>query len=132
MVPADRQRVNQAREDGSFFENEAFRWAMQGAKRDGTRLHLLGIVSFLLATNSEMKLLPPLEMLFMTIQNTIAVGLFVGMLIGADSISGERERASLEGLLLVPTSRRQIVVGKFLAAISPWPVALLRWRSVTH
>lgn len=86
---------------------------------------LLGIVSFLLATNSEMKLLPPLEMLFMTIQNTIAVSLFVGMIIGADSISGERERATLEGLLLVPTSRRQIVIGKFVAAISPWPIALL-------
>jgi ABC-2 type transport system permease protein len=86
---------------------------------------LLGIVSYLLATNSEMKILPPREMLFLTIQNTIAVGLFVGILIGADSISGERERATLEGLLLVPSSRRQIVVGKFLAAISPWPVALL-------
>jgi len=86
---------------------------------------LMGIVSFLLATNSEMKLMPPLEMLFMTIQNTISVGLFVGMILGADSISGERERATLEGLLLVPTSRRQIVFGKFLAAISPWPVALL-------
>ncbi|MGH3119054.1 MAG: ABC transporter permease, partial [Gaiellales bacterium] len=41
-----------------------------------------------------------------------------------DTLSGERERATLEGLLLTPTSRRQIVVGKFLAAISPWPVAL--------
>lgn len=86
---------------------------------------LLGIVSYLLATNSEMKILPPREMLFLTIQNTIAVGLFVGILLAADSISGERERATLEGLLLVPSSRRQIVVGKFLAAISPWPVALL-------
>lgn len=86
---------------------------------------LLGIVSFLLATNNEMKLMPPLEMLFMTVQNTISVGLFVGMILGADSISGERERATLEGLLLVPTSRRQLVAGKFVAAISPWPVALL-------
>lgn len=86
---------------------------------------LLGIVTFLLATNAEMKLLPPLEMVFLTIQNTYSVGLFVGMLIGADSISGERERATLEGLLLVPSSRRQIVLGKFIAAISPWPVALL-------
>jgi len=86
---------------------------------------LMGIVSFLLATNNELKLMPPLEMLFMTVQNTISVGLFVGMILGADSISGERERATLEGLLLVPTSRRQIVLGKFLAAISPWPVALL-------
>jgi 2,3-bisphosphoglycerate-independent phosphoglycerate mutase len=46
MVPADRVRINQALDDGSFFENAAFRWAMQGAKRDGSRLHLLGIVSF--------------------------------------------------------------------------------------
>jgi hypothetical protein len=55
----------------------------------------------------------------------MAVGLFIGLIIGADSISGERERATLEGLLLAPASRRQIVTGKYLAAISPWPVALL-------
>ena len=46
VVPADRVRINQALEDDSFFENDAFCWAMRGAKRDGTRLHLLGIVSF--------------------------------------------------------------------------------------
>lgn len=45
-ILADRVRINEAIEDGSFYENEAFLWAMRGAKRDGTRLHLLGIVSF--------------------------------------------------------------------------------------
>lgn len=45
-ILADRVRVSEAIEDGSFFENDAFLWAMRGAKRDGTRLHLLGIVSF--------------------------------------------------------------------------------------
>ena len=45
-ILADRVRINRAIEDGSFFENEAFRWAMQGSIADGTRLHLLGIVSF--------------------------------------------------------------------------------------
>ena len=45
-ILADRVRVNEAIADGSFFENEAFLWAMRGAKRDGKRLHLLGIVSF--------------------------------------------------------------------------------------
>jgi 2,3-bisphosphoglycerate-independent phosphoglycerate mutase len=45
-ILADRVRINRAIEDGSFFENEAFRWAMQGAIDAGTRLHLLGIVSF--------------------------------------------------------------------------------------
>ena len=44
--PADRVRINEAIADGSFSENEAFLWAMRGAKRDGVRLHLLGIISF--------------------------------------------------------------------------------------
>ncbi|WP_158284702.1 ABC transporter permease [Oricola cellulosilytica] len=85
---------------------------------------LLAVMAFLLATNQEMSLMPPREMLFLTMQTTIGIGLFIGLLIGADSISGERERASLEALLLAPVSRRQIVAGKFLAAISPWPAAL--------
>ena len=84
---------------------------------------LLGITSFLLATNNELKLMPPREMIFMILQISISVSLFISLLIAADSISGERERATLEGLLLVPTSRRQIISGKFLAAMSIWPAA---------
>jgi len=45
-VLSDRVRIDQAIADGSFFENETFLWAMEGAKREGTRLHLLGILSF--------------------------------------------------------------------------------------
>jgi len=39
-------RIDQAIADGSFFENQAFRRAMDGARKDGRRLHLLGIISF--------------------------------------------------------------------------------------
>ncbi len=46
----------------SFFENMAFRWAMQGARRDGTRLHLLGIVSFYSSHGSVDHLLALMEM----------------------------------------------------------------------
>lgn len=46
IIHSDRLRIEEAIEGGSFFENEAFLWAMRGAKRDGSRLHLLGIVSF--------------------------------------------------------------------------------------
>jgi len=46
IVPSDRLRIEMAIADGTFFENPAFRWAMEGAKRDGTSLHLLGIISF--------------------------------------------------------------------------------------
>ncbi|MFP4396108.1 MAG: alkaline phosphatase family protein, partial [Anaerolineales bacterium] len=45
-ILSDRVRIDQAIEDGSIFENEAFLWAMNGAQRDGAKLHLLGIVSF--------------------------------------------------------------------------------------
>jgi 2,3-bisphosphoglycerate-independent phosphoglycerate mutase len=62
VVPADRVRINSALEDGSFYQNEAFRWAMQGAKRDGTRLHLLGIVSFYSSHGSVDHLLALMEM----------------------------------------------------------------------
>jgi len=41
----DRVRIDQAIADGSFSQNPAFRWAMDGAKQDGKALHLLGIVS---------------------------------------------------------------------------------------
>lgn len=85
---------------------------------------LLGIMTWVMASNSELSLIPPQEMVYETTKAAIAVGLFISMIIGADSISGERERATLEGLLLTPTSRRQIVVGKFLAGISPWPAAM--------
>jgi 2,3-bisphosphoglycerate-independent phosphoglycerate mutase len=61
-VPADRVRINQSLEDGSWYENGAFRWAMQGAKRDGTRLHLLGIVSFYSSHGSVDHLLALMEM----------------------------------------------------------------------
>ena len=85
---------------------------------------LLGIMTYVMASNSELSLIPPKEMVYEIMKAAIAVGLFISMIIGADTISGERERATLEGLLLTPTSRRQIVVGKFLSAISPWPVTL--------
>jgi ABC-type transport system involved in cytochrome c biogenesis permease component len=86
---------------------------------------LLGIMTWVMASNSELSLIPPQEMVYETAKAAMAVGLFISLIIGADSISGERERATLEGLLLTPTSRRQIIVGKFLAGVSPWPIAML-------
>ena len=86
---------------------------------------LLGILTWLLATNIELHLLSAKEMVFLTLQASIAMGLLSSLIIGADSISGERERSTFEGLLLTPASRRQIILGKFFAAISPWPVTFV-------
>jgi 2,3-bisphosphoglycerate-independent phosphoglycerate mutase len=43
---SDRLRIDRAIQDGSFFQNEAFLWAMRESKAYGKNLHLLGIVSF--------------------------------------------------------------------------------------
>lgn len=86
---------------------------------------LMSITAFLLATNSELSLTPPRMMIVVAFQATISFGLFNGLIIAAESFSGERERATLEPLLLAPAGRGQIVAGKYLAALSPWPVALL-------
>jgi ABC-2 type transport system permease protein len=86
---------------------------------------LMSITAFLLATNSELSLTPPRTMIVVMIQSAITFGLFIGLVIASESVSGERERATLEPLLLAPAGRRQIVLGKFLAALTPWPIAYL-------
>ena len=46
VVPSERLRIERAIADGRFYENPALRWAMEGARRDCSSLHLLGIISF--------------------------------------------------------------------------------------
>ena len=86
---------------------------------------VLGVVTYVITADGEMGLIPLREMIFETIETVIEVCLFIGLIISADSLSGERERNTLESLLLTPSSRRQIVAGKFLAAITFWPAAFI-------
>jgi ABC-type Na+ efflux pump permease subunit len=85
----------------------------------------LGFQSYGQVKTSETSFIPPKEMVFAALQVVIYMAGLIGMIVGADSISGERERGTLEALLLTPASRRQILLGKLLAGLSPWPVALL-------
>jgi len=86
---------------------------------------MLGIMVYVFSFNSELSLIPPKEATYEMLKNAMAISLFIALVIGADALSGERERATLESLLLTPASRKQIMTGKFLAGISPWPVAYL-------
>jgi len=61
-IYSDRLRIDEAIEGGSFFENEAFLWAVRGAQNDSTRLHLLGIVSFYSSHGSVDHLLALLQL----------------------------------------------------------------------
>jgi ABC-2 type transport system permease protein len=85
---------------------------------------VIGVTTYLLVRWSQLDLTPPKEMVWTTLQTCMYVGVFMGLLIGADTLSGARDRAMLETLLLTPASRTQIVFGKFLASMSPWPAAM--------
>src|SRR4029078_4152118 len=65
------------------------------------------------------------DMVYEITKIAIQVSMLIGLIIGADSISGERERRTLEGLLLTPAGRNHFVLGKFLAGLTAWPVALV-------
>src|SRR5215218_4269803 len=84
---------------------------------------LLSVIAYLTATNAELNFLEQRESVSLTLQFAIAVGALLALLAGADAVSGERERGSLETLLLTPVSRRQLATGKLLAAVSLWLAA---------
>lgn len=86
---------------------------------------LVSLIAYLVATNTALNFLEQRESVNLTLQVAIAVGGLLTLLAAADSVSGERERGTLETLLLTPVSRRQVVTGKFLAALSLWLAAFV-------
>jgi ABC-2 type transport system permease protein len=81
---------------------------------------LVSVIAYLVASSTDFNFLEQRESASLTLQVAIAVGGLLALLVAADSVSGERERGTLETLLLTPVSRRQIAVGKLLAALSLW------------
>ena len=86
---------------------------------------LLSVVTYLLATNKVLNYLEQREAVNLALQVAVSVGVLLTIVVGADAISGERERGTLETLLLTPPSRRQLAVGKLVAALSLWLAAFV-------
>ncbi|MGS2617726.1 ABC transporter permease subunit [Micromonospora sp. LZ34] len=86
---------------------------------------LLSVMTYLAGTNQVLNFLEHREAVNLTLQVAVAVGVLVTLVVAADSISGERERGTLESLLLTPVSRRAIVTGKLVAALSLWLATFL-------
>jgi ABC-2 type transport system permease protein len=81
---------------------------------------LLSIVTYLAASNEALNFLDHREAVNVALQIAVVVGVLVTLVASADAISGERDRGTLECLLLAPVSRRTIVVGKLAATLSLW------------
>lgn len=77
-VLLDRVRIDKSIADGQFFQNPAFRWAMESAKNGAKSLHLLGIVSFYSSHGTIDHLFALLEMA----KNLGVVDVYVHALIG--------------------------------------------------
>jgi ABC-2 type transport system permease protein len=86
---------------------------------------LLSVIAYLVATNTALNFLEQRESVNLELQVAIAVGTLLTLLAAADAISGERERGTLESLLLTPVARRDLTAGKLLAALSLWLAAFL-------
>jgi ABC-2 type transport system permease protein len=81
---------------------------------------LLSAISYLAATNRGLNFLEQREAVNLLLQVAMTVGVLVTLLVTADAISGERERGTLESLLLTAVGRRSIAMGKLLGALSLW------------
>ena len=90
----------------------------------GTSL-LLSLLTYLAASNEELNIIDQRDTVNLVAQITMALAVGVSLLFTADCLSGERERETLEGLLVTPVPRRQIALGKYIAAASMWPVLLI-------
>jgi ABC-2 type transport system permease protein len=86
---------------------------------------LLSVMAYLVATNRALNFLEQRETVNLTLQVAVAVGALLALLTAADAVSGERERRTLEGLLLTPVSRLALVAGKLLASLSLWLAAFV-------
>jgi len=86
---------------------------------------LLSAVTYMAGANLAINFLEQREAVNLVLQVAVTVGVLVALVVSADSISGERERGTLESLLLTPASRRAILGGKFLAALCVWFAAFL-------
>ena len=86
---------------------------------------LLSVIAYLAATNQALNFLEQREAVNLTLQVAVAVGALLALLVAADAISGERERGTLESLLLTPASRGGLAAGKLLAALSLWLAAFV-------
>ena len=86
---------------------------------------LLSVIAYLVATNRALNFLEHRETVNLVLQVAIAVGALLALLAAADTISGERERGTLESLLLTPAPRLEITAGKLLGSLSLWVAAFL-------
>lgn len=86
---------------------------------------LLSVLAYLAASDAGINLLDARESVGVVVQTAVGLGTLAALVVSADTISGERERGTLESLLVTPVPRRDLVLGKLVAASTMWMATLL-------
>lgn len=81
---------------------------------------LLSVISYLVSSNTLLNFLEQREAVGLVLEVAVAVSALVCLVAAADSVSGERERKTLESLLLTPAARPALAVGKLAGPLSLW------------
>jgi len=81
---------------------------------------ILSVFSVLLVSNTELSLLGNAEAVYMMAGIIVALGALIAVIRGSDGFAGERERETLEPLLLSPVSGRQIAFAKLFGILTSW------------
>lgn len=109
-IKSDRLLIDQSIANGTFFENEAFLWAMRGAKKDDKSLHLLGIVSFFSSHGSVNHLISLLKLAKRESLNKVYVHALLGR-------RGEHKQSGAQYLELIEREMKSIGLGQIVSVI---------------
>jgi ABC-type Na+ efflux pump permease subunit len=83
---------------------------------------VLSAFGLLLVSNTELSLLDNAQVVYDMVAIVTALGSLLALVIGIDTVAGERERGSLVPLLLTPVSRDAILTGKLGGIAIVWAV----------
>lgn len=81
---------------------------------------ILSAFAISLVSNTELSLLDNAQAVYLMCGIALALGLLIVIIRGSDSFAGERERQTLELLLITPVSTRRIVRAKLCGMSAAW------------
>ncbi len=81
---------------------------------------VLSIFSVLLVSNTELSLLDNAQAVYMMCGIIIALASLLAVIRGSDGFAGERERETLEPLMLTPVTGHQLALAKLIGLMLSW------------
>jgi ABC-type transport system involved in multi-copper enzyme maturation permease subunit len=81
---------------------------------------VLSAFATLLISDAELSLLDNAEVVYDMLGIATGLGCLLALVVGVESVAGERERGSLVSLLIAPVSREEILLGKLGGIAIAW------------